>query len=561
MLDNERDKQKSAMDRVSRYVEKKNESIQMKVQSIYRDQQLSENLTFLLKTSYQEYVEHRLDRFNEGSGMYKGLDYLKSMIEDDPDIENILLFSTEKQFLYVNSQRNLSKLFETNEAHSYVPDAMALQSGIVSVPNNWVRKTIDQWNEKLYSMRSNINDVGTLKTVGQLLVFFRSEAIESVLSESGSRIKGSILVLSPEGYVIFDSSDRYYGRVYPFKDKLNSIKGADMLDESSYISTLSANNLGYSVVGILPKEEIAASYQPAKRLIILISGACILTAIVVPSLFVLNFAKRTNRLIRTMRRVETGDMTVRIHDTKEDEIGQISRGFNQMLAELTRHIDRVYKAEIKQKHTELTALQARINPHFLYNTLEVIRMRAISQGVTDVSEMIYSLAVLFKSFVHQQTVVSLREEMDNCARYLELFRIRYKDKFSYRIDYDPELSDWKMIKMSLQPIVENYIVHGMRTDGQDNEIAIRAVGEENIIRVTIQDNGIGVTSEKLERIRRNLERPENASEESSLGLYSVNERLKLMYGKEYGVEIWSEPAVGTTVILWFPYSQGSDSHV
>ncbi|MBW7454256.1 sensor histidine kinase, partial [Paenibacillus sepulcri] len=262
---------------------------------------------------------------------------------------------------------------------------------------------------------------------------------------------------------------------------------------------------------------------------------------------------------RSMRKVETGDTSVRIQDTKEDELGQISRSFDQMLEELTRHIDRVYKAEIKQKHTELTAMQARINPHFLYNTLEVIRMRAISQGVTDVSEMIYSLAVLFKSFVQQQTVVTLQEEMENCRRYLELFRIRYKDKFSYTIAYEPELGSRKMIKMSLQPIVENYIVHGIRADDTDNVLAVRAEEREGIIHIEITDNGTGFAPDKLERIRSSFLLPEDDETSGSLGLRSVYERLKLVYADECGVELASTPGKGTTVKIWFPNTSEGES--
>ncbi|CAH1200569.1 hypothetical protein PAECIP111893_01457 [Paenibacillus plantiphilus] len=558
MIQNELNKQRDAMESVNRYVNNKYESVQLMLQDVYRNPKLSENVTYLLKYSFQEYVMHRLDQFSSSSSTLTGLDYFKNLIADDPDIANIIFYSSEKQFLYVNSQQGLTKLIYTNASRSFVPDAMALQNPGVSLPNYWVRQSINQWEPKLYSVQSTINDMGTLKSVGQLIVYFNSERIKSVISGNVGNYHGYILVLASDGKVVFDSSDQYYGSIYPYADKLNTLTGSGVLQEDSYITTLaSPGNSGYLVVGIAPKSEVAKTYKSLQRLIILISTACILVAVIIPSLFVINFAKRTNKIIRSMRKVETGDMTVRIQDTKGDELGQISRGFNEMLGELTRYIERVYKAEIKQKHTEMTAMQARINPHFLYNTLEVIRMRAISQGITDVSEMIYSLAMLFKSFVQQQTVVTLREEMENCSRYLELFRIRYKDKFSYSLHYDRELAERKMIKMSLQPLVENYIVHGMRTDGTDNEITVCAVGEADVIRVTIQDNGIGIPQGRLEEIKRSLDLPETEEEESSLGLRSVNERLKLMYGKEYGVEITSQPAIGTTVTLWFPYSEGS----
>jgi two-component system sensor histidine kinase YesM len=231
-----------------------------------------------------------------------------------------------------------------------------------------------------------------------------------------------------------------------------------------------------------------------------------------------------------------------------------------MLDDLNLYIDRVYKAEIKQKHTELAALQARINPHFLYNTLEVIRMRAISQGAQDVGEMIYSLSALFRTFVQQKTIYLLKDELEACRLYLELFRIRYKDKFSYEIECDLMLGGKQVLQMSLQPIIENYIVHGLRTDRTDNRIHIRALSSAKGIHVRIEDNGHGITPDRLEEIR--LEISPDAPEGESFGLRSVNERLKLLYGDEYGIELESQPEVGTIINVWLPdLEDREDRHV
>ncbi|MFD2879620.1 sensor histidine kinase [Paenibacillus rhizoplanae] len=189
-------------------------------------------------------------------------------------------------------------------------------------------------------------------------------------------------------------------------------------------------------------------------------------------MFISNFAKRTHRIIRFTRKVKNGDLNTRIVDGKEDELGQIAKSFNSMLDELNQYIDQVYKAEIKQKHTEIATLEARVNPHFLYNTLEVIRMRAISSGAKDVGEMIYSLSMLFKSYVRPKLKYTFKDELEACRLYLELFRIRYKDRFAYTIECSPELEELPVLKMSLQPVIENYVLHGMRTGQTDNVIRI-----------------------------------------------------------------------------------------
>ncbi|MNJ56447.1 Sensor histidine kinase YehU [compost metagenome] len=191
-----------------------------------------------------------------------------------------------------------------------------------------------------------------------------------------------------------------------------------------------------------------------------------------------------------------------------------------------------------------------MNPHFLYNTLEVIRMRAISQGAGDVAEMIYSLSVLFKSYVQQKTNYTLKDELEACQLYLELFRIRYRDKFAYTIHCDKSFERIPIFKMSLQPIIENYILHGMRLDRNDNhiEIFVESSGDDCIVRV--KDNGKGIQPERLEQIILGLSRPQENAE--SFGLRSIHERLELLFGESYGLEIESEEGRGTTLTVRFP---------
>jgi two-component system sensor histidine kinase YesM len=210
----------------------------------------------------------------------------------------------------------------------------------------------------------------------------------------------------------------------------------------------------------------------------------------------------------------------------------------------------VLKVEIKQKQTELTALQARINPHFLYNTLEVIRMRAISQGAEDVGEMIYSLSALFKHYVKPKPVHRIKDELEACRLYLELFRIRYKDRFSYEIDCPPEYRNKIALQMSLQPLIENYVVHGMRQDRRDNFIRITIEQDTLGLIARVTDNGIGIGEERLAKLRDSLNKPE--APEGSFGLYSVHERLKLLHGEAYGIEINSIDGEGTVVSVRFP---------
>ncbi|MGG1634985.1 sensor histidine kinase [Paenibacillus sp. NRS-1760] len=549
---NELENQKKAIDSVNSYMARKFESVESIMLDVYRNEALSLHLTYFLQNPFEDYINYQLDQYASSINidMPKGLDYFENKVENDADIENLLLYSSERQFLYAYKQGHVTKLISTNAAHSYIPDAMAMEASKVTLPNAWVRTAIGQQDPKLFAIRVPITDKNTLKNLGQLLVYFNSERIQKALESYKEQLKGYILVLGPTGEVLFDSSDNFYGKRYPYIDKIDSLNDTVMLEQESYVKMFTQTEAGYTVVGVAPKAEVAAAYQGLKHTITLISIICIIMVLLVPTLVVINFAKRTNKIIRFMRKVENGDLSARIQDEKEDELGQISRSFNDMLGELTKHIDRVYKAEIKQKHTELAALQARVNPHFLYNTLEVIRMRAVSQGAKDVGEMIYSLSVLFKSFVQPKGENTLKDELETSRLYLELFRIRYKDKLSYEIHCDQSLASKNIMRMALQPIIENYVVHGLEARRPDNQVKINVRQIEDRIQIQVEDNGRGIAPGRLASIRESMDMLEESGD--SFGLRSVHERLKLLYGTEYGVEINSTPGVGTIVTIEFP---------
>ncbi|MHA0856838.1 sensor histidine kinase [Paenibacillus sp. CMAA1364] len=548
------DIQKEAIQSVSNYIMGKYDSVQIMMRDIYRDSDLTYNTSYFLEHTYDEYVQHRLDRFYTETGAPGDtVRFFRNQVEDDPSIVSLMLYSVEQQHLYAYKNKGL-EIIPTNAAQSFVPEAMYVEGSMdVSVPNIWIRKAVDIVDTPMFSVRVPINNKALLRNIGQLLVYFDTKGINDTLSHYEDNLKGSIMVMSSNGDVIFDSSETFYGQKYPYVDQVNTLYESDLEIEGMTITKLTDTHGGFTVISRVTKDELAMTYRGLRNMILMVSMVCILFAIVISSLFISSFAKRIQNIIKFTRKVKNGDMQARIKDIREDELGQISKSFNDMLEDLNLYIDRVYKAEIKQKHTEMTALEARVNPHFLYNTLEVIRMRAISHGAKDVGEMIYSLSVLFKSYVQQKPRYTLKDELEACRLYLELFRIRYKDKFAYQIVCDKVLEDKVVLKMTLQPVIENYILHGMRTDKSDNQISVVVVREKEDLLVIIRDNGKGIQPEKLEHIKEGLMNPDEYSE--SFGIRSIHERLRLLYGDPYGVDMHSDIGIGTIVSVRFPNLQ------
>ena len=239
----------------------------------------------------------------------------------------------------------------------------------------------------------------------------------------------------------------------------------------------------------------------------------------------------------------------------KSRITYISLGFIVMILIVTYFAINQYSSKlknmIKQKQAEINALQSQIKPHFLYNTLEVIRMSALSSKNKEVAQMIYNLASMFRySTYNNGSLVSIRDEIKHSKMYLSLCSTRYKGMLDYSIHVDDKYLDYLVPKFTIQPILENAINHGLRKGFCDNyiKVTIKEIDEE--IEISIKDNGNGMSEEAIRKIKDGLEK--NIQKPNSIGLMNINNRLKLNFGEQYGIYINSRINEGTTVSIKIP---------
>ncbi len=178
-------------------------------------------------------------------------------------------------------------------------------------------------------------------------------------------------------------------------------------------------------------------------------------------------------------------------------------------------------------------------------------MRAIAQDSPDVAKMIYILATFFRNSVKRKMIISVSEELNNCKLYLELFKIRYESKLNFSIEVAEEVKNYSILKLSVQPIIENYIIHGIDFTKSNNFASIKVSLNDNKITITVSDNGKGIDNEKLQIIQNSIKTHMDSSS-GSIGIINVNERIKLTYGDDYGVEIYSTEGIGTDVHITIP---------
>jgi len=237
------------------------------------------------------------------------------------------------------------------------------------------------------------------------------------------------------------------------------------------------------------------------------------------------------------------------------ELKVISESFRHMTVKINELMDRVRREETELRKTELKALQAQINPHFLYNTLDSIQWMCEQGRTEDAAKMVSSLARLFRiSISRGHELITIRDELRHAESYLVIQSYRYKDQFTYSFDVDPSLENCLCNKITVQPLIENAIYHGLDRSVDEGEIKIsvkKAPDDENDILITVSDNGIGMTKEQCLSILK-----KERSDSSGIGVKNVNYRLKIYFGEKYGLSIESELDVGTTVTVRIPKKEG-----
>ncbi|HWO54280.1 sensor histidine kinase [Paenibacillus sp. JTLBN-2024] len=519
---------------IGKYLDMRYATSQQIVQQIYRDESgtLLEDVYSFLRSDFAEYLDDRLEKYGDtGVRRRDIMSYLRLQLNNYPDIRMIALYSENKKFI----------LLLTRDSQNYYEANGDLQSALK-------RYVV---SDKSFTTVSNINSMTRQESIGNLIIDYDLSGMYGDYMVDWGGLKGYVAVVTPAGDVLFDSSSRYYGKTYPYLAKLSSSSDVQHFEEPSYTNVQVSNRFGYYVVGVIPKAEIAKSLVGLRNTLFLVTGICIAAAMILTRFTIVNFSRRTRAIMKALEKARNGDLSVRIPVEKEDELYEISDRFNHMCADLAEYIDRVYVSEIKQKQAELVAFQAQIKPHFLYNTLEAIRMRALSKKADDVGEMIYILSTLFRYSVKRDTIVALADEIEYCSLYLDLFRIRYANNFTYEIDVEPELMNIPVLKLSIQPLIENYIVHGLVMSRSDNRISIQAELRGRDLVIVLKDNGKGIEPQKREEIRRRLQ-GESAERSASIGLVNTHERIKICFGDRYGLELSDESRQGTVIIMKLP---------
>lgn len=286
----------------------------------------------------------------------------------------------------------------------------------------------------------------------------------------------------------------------------------------------------------------------------IIAFAAILILIVLLSYYIpLSITRPIRKLSEVTDQVAKGDLTVRSDIRTGAEVGMLSDSLNTMIDKINELLEQVKKEQIRLRKAEFELLQSQINPHFLYNTLDAIVWLAEAGEQKKVVSMVGSLSDFFRTSLNQgKDIITIKEELQHSRSYLEIQQMRYQDILNYEIHVPEELHRYLIPKITIQPLVENALYHGIKNKRGLGRIVISGRKEEDFLILQIEDNGIGMRKERLDQVKEGMNQ-KIPTEKDIYGLYNVNERIRLNFGEKYGLSIESTYGEGTVVSIILPY--------
>lgn len=450
--------------------------------------------------------------------------------------------------------------------NEYDHHTVSLVRNIYSIPRR----------DKLGALKIDIDAI----EMGRLLVYSGTDPV-------GEQLR--VFIATDSGEIVYDNADTFTGQLIPsfhaaFADLPPGQPGELEWEGDKYFYTFERSSYtGWNTLILLPYDLIAEIQREAQQVLLLVGSVAVLMAALVSFLIARHITRPLRSLISKMNRVELGDFDSKMETKATGELGVVSRVYNNMLDSIKRLITEVYESRLAENRARLSALQAQINPHFLYNTLNIMKSISRLKGVEEVAEMSESLADLFKYTMKDlQRPVPLQAELEHVNNYMNIQRHRFANRYNYASDVPEILRNASVLKLTIQPLIENAIIHGIA--GKRKHVTIRLTAKQHgeLLQITVSDDGAGMSKETLLQLQRRLaasrlqqhfdpashasnsqrddqpqlpaiSSPPTPPSESGIGLLNIHQRIQLLYGTSFGVSVTSKENEGTKVVLTFPY--------
>ncbi|EOS8042661.1 sensor histidine kinase [Enterococcus faecium] len=474
--------------------------------------------------------------------------YLMYVYEQQNSTDELVSFPNQIKDLYANYEELSAIYIVLNQLPEYYESSRENKGGEIK---KGTPKLLDAFYIKLPITQGGAES-------GSIFIGFQKKELDMILENLTSFNGLSLYMISGTTNRLYTFHDNKIAKetferqemIITESLKKNSQLPIDDLEKNNFVQHQELSD-DYRILAVLDKKSV--KIETGKNLAPLIIGIIILDNILLIFLYKTfkRYSQQVSIVMQAMDQTAAGNLETRIDITNtEYELKELSIGINEMLDSINQFVEDIYKLEIKQQDAHMRALQAQINPHFLYNTLEYIRMYAISEGSEELADVVYAFSALLRNNTNQEKTITLKEELDFCEKYVYLYQMRYPNRVAYHFMIDPDLEKIEVPKFVIQPLVENYFKHGIDFTRFDNALSVKVLQEGKRVRIIIKDNGKGMTEKRLKQIEEKLSHPK-VELHSSIGLQNVNERLRASFGSSYYMSLENNETGGLTVSITF----------
>ena len=484
--------------------------------------------------------------------------------ESRNDISNVAAVTENGKYLVNDEDGSLTDYIDVQSLDWY-QEAMHSKSGI-AVSSSHVQNAIPTSYKWVITLSRALVNNQSGKREGVFFMDLNYSAISDLCNKNNIGEKGYIFILDEDGNIIYHPKQQlmYGGLMAENIREIMDCK-ADYLEikrdgENKLYTMSKSTKTGWTVVGAMDTKELLKNSKQTQLNYIMVAAILLLAVIVISSLLSKEITRPILLLRDSMSKVEEGKFQqANVEVTTMNEIGSLTKSFNVMTKRIQELMEQNVAAQKEKRKSEMKALQAQINPHFLYNTLDSIIWMAEAGQNDDVVLMTSALAKLLRqSISNDKEQVRVEEEINYVQSYLTIQKMRYKDKLEYTIDVDPEICSVTIIKFAIQPLVENAIYHGLKYKDTKGKISIRGYVRGKKGYITITDDGVGMDEETLRCIFDEKQKKEKKPKSNGVGVPNVQKRLQLYYGAEYGISYISRQGEGTVATVTIPLDGGEN---
>lgn len=467
------------------------------------------------------------------------------------EITNIAIIPIHGEPVLSNRRKQINPYARYRSADWFIQPL--LRQDTTHVSPSHVQNLIAGEYRWVISISEIITDPVTGEITGVMLIDLNYEAIENIFENAQISKGGYLYLLDEKGGIISHPQQQliYSGiKAEPIPTLLAQSPDEPLQENSTIYLRNVSEVTGWSTVGVINLEELLGNRLEISVFYLLVAISTLLFSTIIAMVISESVTKPIRRLQETMDKARTGDLAVRADISTKNEVGQLADSFNTMISQIHTLMEEAIVVEKEKRDSEIQALQAQINPHFLYNTLDTIIWMAASGKNQDVMDVTSALAHLFRTSISQgDNFVPVATEITNVENYLIIQKMRYKDKLTYEINVEEGVSQLYTPKLILQPIIENALYHGIKPSPTAGTIWISIYTKGDSLIFKVEDNGVGMSPRQISNL---LDREKSTG---GIGIINVNKRITLLFGNEYGVRYYQGDKKGTIAEIHLPITK------